>query len=97
MLLLLSASGRCTKSVLLKVHSLRQLGKEKLTFGDSYDPEDLSYVDFKVRSVIMGEDSVKLKVRGETELKGRHVVMHVVMLVGRTTSSSRSEGNEDTI
>ena len=42
---------------------MRQLGKEKLTFGDSFDPDDLSYVDFKVRSVIMGEDSINLKVR----------------------------------
>lgn len=49
--------------MLLKVHSLRQLGKEQLTFGDSYDPNDLSYVDFKVRSVIMGEDSISLKVQ----------------------------------
>lgn len=63
--LLFSASERCTKSVLLKVHSLRQLGKEKLTFGESHDPNDLSYVDFKVRSVIMGEDSINLKVRGK--------------------------------
>lgn len=54
---------RCTKSVLLKVHSLRQLGKEKLTFGDSCDPADLSYIDFKVRSVILGEGSKRLEVR----------------------------------
>ncbi|CAM9962159.1 unnamed protein product [Scytosiphon promiscuus] len=51
----------CTKSVLLKVHSLRQLGKEKLTFGDSYDPGDLSYIEFKVRSVIFGEGSKRLE------------------------------------
>lgn len=51
--------------MLLKVHSLRQLGKENLTFGDSYDPTDLSYIDFKVRSVIMGDDSINLQVRRE--------------------------------
>ncbi|CAN0114053.1 unnamed protein product [Pylaiella littoralis] len=49
----------CTESVILKVHSLRQLGQESFTFGDSHNPGDLSYVEFKVRSVILGEEGSK--------------------------------------
>ncbi|CAM9862209.1 unnamed protein product [Ectocarpus sp. 13 AM-2016] len=54
----------CTNSVLLKVHSLRQLGNEQLTFGDSYNPEDLSYIDLKVQSVVLGVGDRNLQVGG---------------------------------
>lgn len=40
---------------MMKVHSLHQLGKGQLQFGDSYVDGDLSYIELKVRSVILGE------------------------------------------
>ncbi|CAM9261332.1 unnamed protein product [Ectocarpus fasciculatus] len=57
----------CTNSVLLKVHSLRQLGNEQLTFGDSFNPEDLSYIDSKVQSVVLGVGSETLEADGSDE------------------------------
>ncbi|CAM9486863.1 unnamed protein product, partial [Ectocarpus sp. 12 AP-2014] len=57
----------CTNSVLLKVHSLRQLGNEQLTFGDSYNPEDLSYIDLKVQSVVLGVGDRTLEADGSDE------------------------------
>ncbi|CBJ29303.1 expressed unknown protein [Ectocarpus siliculosus] len=56
-----------TNSVLLKVHSLRQLGNEQLTFGDSYNPEDLSYIDLKVQSVVLGVGGRTLEADGSDE------------------------------
>lgn len=65
---------RCTKSVILKVHSLRQLGKERLTFENSYNKGDLSYIEFKVRSVIFGEGRPN-KVRYTSFLSGAEGVL----------------------
>ena len=52
----------CTKAVILKVHSLRQLGNERLDFGNEHIEGDLSYVEFKIRSVILGDGGRKTKV-----------------------------------
>lgn len=46
----------CTESVMMKVQILRSMGKERLEFGEVYPEGDLSYVEVKVRSAIMGGD-----------------------------------------
>ena len=44
------------------MHSLRQLGNERVDFGNEHAEGDLSYVEFKIRSVIMGDNSRRTKV-----------------------------------
>lgn len=40
---------------MMKVQSLHSLGKNRLEFGDPYPEGDLTYIELKVRSEILGE------------------------------------------
>lgn len=51
----------------MNVHSIRSLGKERLDFGDRHNEGDLSYIEVKVRSLIMGETEVGLGYQGQVE------------------------------
>lgn len=42
----------------MKVHSIRQLGKERLQFGDQYTEGDLSYIEAKLRLLMAREGEV---------------------------------------
>lgn len=65
---------RCANSVLLELESLRQLRTRPPTINRQNYVEDLSYVENKIRSVILGDETVNLF--GKASELDKYIVEH---------------------